>query len=418
MSDTVTDPWTDPAGGIPGGGDGRLAGAQDALPITIRSVQTSIVEIPFDDGGKGGGITPTAWRTLEILLVRVEDELGNVGWGEGFGYFTVDATKALVDRLITPVLVGTMVSDIGAWNLATQRRLHLFGRYGVTVFAISAVDMALWDLAAKRAGAPLHRLLSRGAGTGTAALVGASGEHPAPGAAPRLDIPFYASLVRYADTEAVARMARRAVAHGFKELKLHELTVRDIAAARAAVGDGIPMAVDVNCNWTSAMARELAPELRALGVSWLEEPVFPPEDFKALAALSDIGVPVAAGENWCTSVQFASALEERAVAFTQPSVTKVGGVSEFLRVADVSARHGVPLLPHCPYFGPGYFASLHLAAALPNVRALEYHFVDVEAWLAQPGRPDAAGRITVPDAHGLGFEPDPEVLAKYTRARR
>ena len=189
-------------------------------PITIRSVQTSIVEIPFDDGGKGEGITPTAWRSLEILLVRVEDELGNVGWGEGFGYFTVDATKALVDRLITPVLVGTAVSDIGAWNLATQRRLHLFGRYGVTVFAISAVDMALWDLAAKRAGGPLHRLLSRGAGPGTAALVGASGEHPAPGAAPRLDIPFYASLVRYADTEAVARMARRAVAHGFKELKL------------------------------------------------------------------------------------------------------------------------------------------------------------------------------------------------------
>lgn len=370
-------------------------------PMTIRSVTTTLVEIPFDDGGKGEGITPTAWHTLEVLLVRVEDELGNVGWGEGFGYFTVDAAKALVDRLITPVLVGTTVDDLGAWNLATQRRLHLFGRYGVTMFAISGVDMALWDLAARRAGVPLHGLLTASEDRRAAETV-----------------PFYASLVRYGDEEAVARMARRAVAHGFKELKLHELTVPDIAAARAAVGPGVPIAVDVNCNWTSALARELAPRLRELGVSWLEEPVFPPEDFAALAALADIGVPIAAGENWCTSVQFAEALAASAVAFTQPSVTKVGGVSEFLRVAHISARHGVPLLPHCPYFGPGFFASLHLAAALPNVRALEYHFVDVEAWLAQPGLPDANGHIAVPDGLGLGFEPDPDVLARYTRAPR
>ena len=88
----------------------------------------------------------------------LEDELGNVGWGEGFGYSLIDATKSVIDRLILPTLVGQTIDDIPAWNLKTQRQLHMFGRYGVTIFAISGVDIALWDLKAKRAGKPLHAL--------------------------------------------------------------------------------------------------------------------------------------------------------------------------------------------------------------------------------------------------------------------
>src|SRR6516162_1780626 len=145
--------------------------------MKIVKAETSIVEIPFQLRGSGVGITPTAWKSLEFALVRLEDEQGNVGWGEGFGYFTVDATKAILDRLILPTLVGSTIDDIPSWNLQTQLQLHLFGRYGVTVFAISGVDIALWDLAAKRAGLPLHQLLSTGED--------------------RTAIPFYASLYRY-----------------------------------------------------------------------------------------------------------------------------------------------------------------------------------------------------------------------------
>ncbi|MFP3663210.1 mandelate racemase/muconate lactonizing enzyme family protein, partial [Burkholderia sp. SIMBA_043] len=86
-----------------------------------------IVEIPFHDGGKGQGITPTTWHTLENVLIRLEDEHGNVGWGEAFGYFVADATKALIDRLITPLLAGRQVDDIAAFNRELQLRLHLFG---------------------------------------------------------------------------------------------------------------------------------------------------------------------------------------------------------------------------------------------------------------------------------------------------
>lgn len=372
--------------------------------MNIAAVETMIVDIPFVDGGKGEGIGPTTWNTLELMLVRVEDDRGTVGWGEGFGYFVTDATKAVVDRMIAPLLEGSKVADIPAWNAATQRRLHLFGRYGITMYAISGVDMALWDLRAKREGVPLHRLLAEERGAAAA-----TGRTPDP-------VSCYASLVRYADTDVAPRVCERALADGFTDLKLHEITVADIAACRAAVGDDVPISVDVNCNWTPAQSRAAIPDLVALGASWLEEPTFPPERFADLAALRGHGLPIAAGENWCTAVQFAAALEAGAVDVAQPSVTKVGGVSEFVRVAAVCAAGGVDLLPHSPYFGPGMFASLHLAAALPGVRQLEWLYVQPDAWPAPIDRLRSGGLVAVPDEPGLGFVPDPAVMQRYRRA--
>jgi len=373
--------------------------------VKIAKVETMIVDIPFVDGGKGEGIGPTTWNKLEIALVRLEDEHGNVGWGEGFGYFVTDATKAVIDRMIAPLLQGSVVDDIPAWNLATQRRLHLFGRYGVTMYAISGVDMALWDLKAKREGVPLGRLLAE-----TAAGAGRAGS-PA-----RSEVSFYASLVRYADTSIAPRVSERALADGFTDLKLHEITLPDIAACRRAVGDDVPISVDVNCNWTLAQSHDAIPTLIDLGASWLEEPTFPPEGFGDLAALRGRGVPIAAGENWCTAVQFEAAIEAGAIDVAQPSVSKVGGVTEFLRVADVCAAAGVGLLPHCPYFGPGMFASLHLASALPGVTQLEWLYVQPDAWLASFEHLRSGGFVAVPDAPGLGFEPDPAVMQRYRRA--
>lgn len=364
--------------------------------MKITEIETMIVDIPFHDGGKGEGIGPTTWNKLEMMLVRLADDRGNVGWGEGFGYFVTDATKAVVDRMIAPLLVGAEIDDIPAWNLQTQRRLHLFGRYGITLYAISAVDIALWDLLAKREQQPLYRLLS-----------------PTPTQRP---INFYASLVRYADSEIAPRVCERALADGFRDLKLHETTMPDIEACRSAVGPGVPLAIDVNGNWSEEFAAEVIPELRSLGASWLEEPTFPPEGFAALASLRGRGLPLAAGENWCTAVQFRQAFAAEAVDHAQPSVTKVGGISEFLAVNEASIEAGVDLLPHSPYFGPGMHATMHLAAALPNVRQLEWLYVEPEAWLAPFGKVDAEGNIGLPEADGLGFEPVAEVLEKYRRA--
>ena len=368
--------------------------------MKIAKVETLIVDIPFIDGGKGEGIGPTAWNKLELALVRLEDDHGNVGWGEGFGYFVTDATKAVIDRMIAPLLEGSVVTDIPAWNLATQRRLHLFGRYGITIYAISGVDMALWDLRAKREGVPLHRLLAGGSDSTEG----------------RAAVPFYASLVRYGDTAIAPSVCEAALADGFTDLKLHEITLGDIEACRRAVGDAVPISVDVNCNWSPDQSLNALSALSDLGVSWLEEPTFPPEGYDDLASLRGQGLPIAAGENWCTAVQFAAALAAGAVDLAQPSVTKVGGVSEFMRVAAVAAAAGVDLMPHCPYFGPGMYASLQLARALPAVLQLEWLYVQPDAWLSPIEDLRSGGMVAVPDEPGLGFAPDAAVLQRYRRA--
>lgn len=363
--------------------------------MKIRSVETSIIDIPFLDRGKGEGLTPTTWRTLETVLVRIEDEDGVVGWGEGFGYFTADATKAIIDRMIAPILSGQCVDDIAIWNLETQRRLHLFGRYGITLFAISGVDIALWDIKARRQELPLHRLFGNDA---------------------RQNIPFYASLVRYADQTVAPAMCELALSRGFAELKLHEITYDDIEACRLAVGPQVPISVDVNCVWTEAHAASMRNPLAELDIAWLEEPIFPPEDFAALRRLRGDTLAIAAGENWSTSVQFASAFAMGAVDHAQPSVTKVGGITEFLKIDMLATQAGIDLLPHCPYFGPGLFASMHLAAARPRIQQLEYLFVEPEAWLSELPGPGPGGTLAVPQGIGLGFEPEKEIIRRYRRA--
>lgn len=365
--------------------------------MKIVAAETSIVEIPFRLRGSGIGIMPTAWKSLEFALVRLEDEQGHVGWGEGFGYFTVDATKALIDRLILPTLVGATIDDIPAWNLLTQRRLHMFGRYGITIFAIGGVDIALWDLQAKRAGVPLWQLLD-----GTIA--------------PRATVPAYASLVRYADAALAVQSCTEVLQAGFTAIKLHEIGLPEIAACRTAIGPDPALCVDVNCAWSVEFVERHRAELDTLGLTWLEEPVFPPEDFAALARLRGRDLRIAAGENWCTERQFEAALAAGAVDLVQPSVTKVGGISEMLAVLRRAEAAGATVMPHSPYFGPGFYASLHLAAARPSIQALEYNFVQPDAWLSDVPGLQRGAELAIPTGPGHGFEPDPAVMRRYRRA--
>lgn len=364
--------------------------------MKIVKAETSIVEIPFELRGSGVGIMPTAWKSLEFALVRLEDELGNVGWGEGFGYFTVDATKAIIDRLILPTLVGATIDDIPAWNLRTQRQIHMFGRYGITIFAIGGVDIALWDLAARRGGLPLHRLLS---------------QQPV-----RASIPFYVSLVRYGEAPLVAAACQTAIDAGFQSFKLHEVGLPEISASRAVLGPNRAMCVDVNCAWSVEFVEHNRAVLERLDLAWLEEPVFPPEDYASLRRLRGQPAPIAAGENWTTARQCEDALAAGAVDIIQPSITKVGGVSEYLRVIEAASAAGVAVMPHSPYFGPGFFASLQVAAARPEVQALEYNFVRPDAWLAEVEGLRQGDRIAVSQTPGIGFEPDPAVMKRYRRA--
>jgi L-alanine-DL-glutamate epimerase-like enolase superfamily enzyme len=157
--------------------------------------------------------------------------------------------------------------------------------------------------------------------------------------------------------------------------------------------------------------------MRPYDLMWLEEPIFPPEDFRALARLqAETGVAVAAGENACTAFQFHEMIGAGAARYVQPSVTKLGGVTEFRKVAALAETGVAALMPHSPYFGPGFLATLHLAAALPDPGLIEWFYLRREACLYGPAIAPDRGRFTVPSAPGLGLDPDPDVIRDYAVA--
>ena len=227
----------------------------------------------------------------------------------------------------------------------------------------------------------------------------------------RRSIPAYASLVRYGEPAIVRAVAARARGDGYGAVKLHEIAYDAIAAGKAGAGAGAKVMTDVNCAWSRAEAEAILPRLAALGLHWVEEPCFPPEDTGQLAALGRHGAPLAAGENACTAVEFRRLA--LAVSFAQPSVIKVGGIGEFAAAAAACREAGAVVVPHSPYFGPGYWATLQLAAALPGIDLFEFLYVRPSSWL-DPAIPlPAGGRIAIPDRPGLGFAPDPAVIDRY-----
>ncbi len=314
--------------------------------MKISKVEPILISVPYD---RGGGPVPKAdavpWRNMDTLLIRVETSDGITGWGEAFGFGACVTTQTATTKLVGPLAIGRDAGDVAALMDDLARKLHNYGRNGPVSFALSGLDIALWDIAGQVAGEPLYRML---------------------GGTRLTRVPAYASLLRYGSADLVARNAARAMERGYQRIKLHEIAVNEVAAARHAIGKDTPLMVDTNCPWSAdeaiAMARAFAP----YNLYWLEEPVWPPDDYAALARVRGAGVPIAAGENAGTPVEIAQLIDVAKVDFVQPSVTKIGGVTEMKRLLELAAARGTKLAPHSPYFGPGLIATIHICASLPD----------------------------------------------------
>jgi D-galactarolactone cycloisomerase len=365
--------------------------------MRIVAVETSIVSLPFEKGGPHGAFAGRPWTRMEILLVRVETEDGFAGWGEAFGHAAIETTKMALDSVVAPLVLGRDSSDIATLTRNVLHAVHLLGRNGPFVYAFSGIENALWDIRGKREGRPLYRILG--------------------GREPCADVAAYASLLRYGDPALIARNAAAAAAKGYRSIKLHELTREAVLAAKAACEAERPqIMLDVNCAWTVSEACRIADSLRTEGLYWLEEPVWPPEDYEGLAEVRRRGIPTAAGENAAGPCAFLSLVRAGAIDIAQPSVTKIGGIGEMLEVIRHCTRRGVKIAPHSPYFGPGFVATLHICAALPVPQpAIEVLWVDMEANPFDPWVRVTDGRARVPQGPGLGCEPDPGVLERYRK---
>ena len=360
--------------------------------MKITRVETIVLTLPMVIDRATPMLGGRARTSIDMLLVRVDNDAGITGWGEAFGHRIFPATRAAIDALLGPMCVGRDPSQILALSDDLQRLLHGVGRNGPTMYALSGIDIALWDLAGKTAGLPLYRLLGGGA---------------------RADLPAYASLLRYGTADAVAHYTAQALARGYRHIKLHEITVPEVKAARDVAGASVPIMLDTNCPWTVPQAIEMAHRLAPLDLHWLEEPVWPPENLAGLAEVrARGGIDTAAGENYGTVWDFRRAFEAGAVTYAQPSVTKIGGVTELRRVMTLAELFGVQVVPHSAYFGPGLLASIHCIAAMPAESLVERFYCDFALNPLGEAIHPTNGRIAVPQGPGLGVDPDPRLIDK------
>ncbi|WP_176079837.1 mandelate racemase/muconate lactonizing enzyme family protein [Paraburkholderia tropica] len=370
--------------------------------MKITSVDVIRVALPFESGraAADGGDVDTfnaadrSLRKMESLLVKVTDDSGRIGWGEAFGH------------LINPVTFAALAGSVGRWFLnrpfepteeslialrdEADRAFHPFGRTGPVVYALSAIDIALYDLAAQANGLPVHRWLG----------------------AKRDEIDVYASLVSYDnDPTEVARHVRRAWSEGFRKIKLHETERPAIVAAREALPSDSVLMVDVNCPWTAQEAKIRVSHVSDIGLGWIEEPVWPCDDLGALARLRGLGTPIAGGENASGVGGFREAFARNALDIAQPSIAKIGGFTGVREVIALGAKHDVQVIPHCFYYGAGLLATAHVVACLPDDVALEIPWLEWPEKLHAAQRPGP--RLQLPNVPGLGFMPDLNVLNRH-----
>ena len=298
--------------------------------------------------------------------------------------------------MIAPIAIGRDARDIARLSHELQQALHLFGRYGITIFALSGLDIALWDIAGKAAGLPLHRLLG---GAGQAHAAGLC--QPAAVRDPE----------RVADAHQAGDRRRATATSSCTRPRSAE-----VRAAREAAGEGLPIMVDTNCPWTPEQARHMAAEAAALRPALARGADLPARGLPAIARLrAGTGVPMAAGENDCTSFQFRDMFAAGAVDYAQPSVTKVGGVTEFLKVAALADAAGVTRDAALALFRAGL--PRHPASARGarprRARWSSAIHMDLEASLYGELVDPVGGVCRVPDGPGLGRDPDPDVIRDY-----
>lgn len=376
--------------------------------MTIATIRAQAVSVPLR--------MPTSIATRNVssrdyLIVEMTDQDGVIGHGYAYiGVYGAKVAVQVVDELLAPIALRQDTdSPVELWSVMYQESL-LAGRRGIVLRAISALDIALWDLRAKRAGQPLADLLG-----------GESSRR----------LPVYASGGYYRPDEGdpadyVRREISANIEDGFidHKIKVGGLSVADdarrVAAAAEVIGDTGRLAVDANNAYPSV--HEAAHAARAFddacgGLWWFEEP-FGPDQITAHQSLGTLcSVPVATGEVHQTRWEFTQLLARPGIAILQPDAGVLGGITEWLRVANLASAAGVGVAPH-------WHANVHahLASAVDNCLAIEHFTLEKDIYnfesllLPESRLRCENGRLVLNEQPGLGFEFDTDKLATYRSA--
>ena len=304
-------------------------------------------------------------RDFELITARVTDADG----AEGVGYsFTVGrnggAVHDVLSRDIAEIVAGDDADLIEfLWNKIWWA-LHYGGRGGPSVLALSAFDMALWDLKAKRANLPLWKLLG--------------------GNDPR--VPAYAGGIDLMlPLDDLLRQTDDNLGKGFRAIKMkvgREQLSEDVARIRAMrehLGEGFPLMVDANMKWTADQAIRAARAFAPFDLTWLEEPISPDDAAGHARVVREGGLPIAAGENLRTLWEFRHLIASGGVTYPEPDVTNCGGITSFIKIAHLAEAFNLPLTSH-----GAHDVTVHLLASIPNRSYLEAHGFGLDRFIEKP----------------------------------
>jgi L-rhamnonate dehydratase len=372
--------------------------------LQIADVEAMILRQPVLDDGIADG-------SQDDLVVLVHTDEGITGIGEVDS--APEAVRAIINapgshaiaNSLRALLVGENPLDAERLWHKMYRGLIYIGRRGIALHAISGIDIALWDIKGKKLGKPVCELI---------------------GTPQRDRVRAYASMLMPDTPEEVRERVGALRDQGFTAVKLGWGPLgadadRDLQLAGAACeagGEGVTILIDAGLGYVADVGKAIrvARGLEELGVFWLEEP-FEPDEYEAYAELADtVEIRIAAGEQDTTLWGFRELIERGHVDLIQPDVTRCGGITELLRIADFAYGRGVETVPHAWKSGIIKAASLHVNAVLPEALFQEYCVAEtpINKLLTRERLPiDSEGFLTVPTGPGLGVEIDTDVLQRY-----
>lgn len=350
------------------------------------------------------------YKAKGALVVEIVTDAGIVGWGDCYGPAAI--SRSVIESVYRPALIGLDPFDVEPiWEML-YNKIKDYGLSGMTISAISGVDIALWDIIGKALGQPIHKLI---------------------GGTFRKKVRAYATGFYFKDfdklNEQAIAEAKGYVDQGFQAIKMkiglgnHRKDISRVEAVRRAVGDDVEIMVDANHCYTVPQAINIGRELERLGVSWFEEPISP-EDLDGYVEVSRaLDIATAGGENEFTKYGFRRILAARAMDIVQPDVCAAGGITECKKIAALAQASAIACVPHAWGTAIGLAATIHYLASLPETPQclfpisplLEYEqtFNPFRDQLARVPITHVGGYVDVPMAPGLGIEIDRAILDKY-----